>query len=295
MDLHELESFVMVAEELHFGRAAARAHVSQPALSQRIRRLEEELGFTLFTRDRRRVELTPAGAVLFQRARRLLADADAMVAAAARVAEGRGGMVRVGYVTSALYGPIPIVMRWLREHEPDIDLALEECKTGRQLELLEQGRIDAGFVHLPDHGAPNFRTRELGREPQVLALPAGHALAATETVAFAELAGEPIVLFPRELDPDTYDRIVHACATHGFTPNVVQEAPNLQALIGLVASGLGVAFVAASTAAALQPAGVEFRPLAPAILELTNAFVWRDDADSRALDALVKAVEGLDA
>src|SRR5262245_33242637 len=294
MDLHELESFVMVAEELHFGRAAARAHVSQPALSQRIRRLERELGFTLFTRDRRRVELTPAGAVLFPRARRLLADADAMVDAAERVAEGRGGVVRVGYVTSALYGPIPIVVGWLREHEPDIDLALEECKTGRQLELLEQGRLDAGFVHLPDRGAPHLRTRELGREPQVLALPAGHALAASEAVAFAELAGEPIVLFPRELDPDTYDRIVHACATQGFTPNVVQEAPNLQALIGLVASGLGVAFVAASTAAALQPAGVVFRPLAPAILELTNAFVWRDDGDNRALEALVKAVDGLD-
>src|SRR5262249_16044783 len=129
LDLVALESFVAVAEELHFGRAASRVHLSQPALTHRIQRLEPELAFALFTRDRRHVVRTPAGAGVLERSRPLLAEATAMVDAAADVASGRVGTLRVGHVGSALYGAIPPVVRWLRDRAPALEVSLVEYKT----------------------------------------------------------------------------------------------------------------------------------------------------------------------
>jgi DNA-binding transcriptional LysR family regulator len=293
VDLRELESFVVVAEELHFGRAARRAHLSQPALSQRIQRLERELGFELFSRDRRRVALTAAGASLLQPVRRLLDDSDAMVAAARRVAAGRAGSLRIGYVGSAAYGAVPIVARRLQLDAPELDVSLMEYKTAPQLELLQRGVLDAGFIHLPAQPLDGFHVIPLGRERLVVALAEGHRLATSRRVPLAALVREPFVLFPRELEPDTHERVLRVCAAHGFEPRVVQEASTLQAVIALVAAGIGVAFIATSVAEGMQREGVVFRPLSPPVLELTNAVTWRQDHDNPAIANLEKALEAL--
>jgi DNA-binding transcriptional LysR family regulator len=290
VDLREIESFVAVAEELHFGRAARRVHVSQPALSQRIQRLERELGFALLVRNRRRVTLTPAGTVVLERGRRLLGDARDTVTTARRVADGRAGALRLGYVGAAMYGALPPVVRRLHHAAPDVEVIMAEHKTATQLELLERGGLDAGFIHLPAMPLPGFVVTELDREKLVVALAAGHPLTARRRVPMSALAGEPFVLFDRALEPDTHDRIMQACAMHGFRPRVVQEAANLQGLIGLVAAGLGVAFVAQSAARAMRREGVAFRPVIPAILELTNAVVWRADHVNPAIARLASAL-----
>jgi DNA-binding transcriptional LysR family regulator len=292
MDLRELESFVAVAEELHFGRAARRAHLSQPALSQQIQRLERELGFAVFWRDRRHVELTAAGAVLLERVRRLLDDADDMVAVAGRVAAGHMGSLRIGHVGGALYGAVPVAVRRLRELASDIDVSLEEHKTARQLELVRDGRLDAGFIHLPDEPLDGFDVTVLGREPLDVCLPASHRLVGAPAVRLGDLAGDDFVMFARPLEPDTHDRITAACQAEGFRPRVVQEAANLQGLISLVAAGLGVGFTVRSVATGLHRDGVVFKPVVPVAVELTNAVVWRSPPDNPALRCLQSALDG---
>jgi len=291
MDLRELESFVAVAEELHFGRAARRAHLSQPALSQQIQRLERELGFAVFSRDRRHVELTAAGAVLLQRVRRLLDDADDMVAAAGRVAAGHAGVLRIGHGGDALYGPVPPVVHQLRELAPDVDVTLEEHKTARQLDLIGLGRLDAGFVHLPDDGVNGFHVTVLDREPLDVCLPAGHRLAGSSAVRLPELSDDNFVMFARPLEPDTHDRITAACRTAGFEARVVHEAATLHGLISLVAAALGVGFTVRSVATGLQHDGVVFRPVEPPAIELTNAVVWRARPSNPALACLESALD----
>jgi DNA-binding transcriptional LysR family regulator len=288
VDLDVLASFVSVAEELHFRQAAQRTHLSQPALTGRIQRLERELGFALFFRNRRRVVLTPAGTFLLERARRLLADAEDMVAAASDVSSGQAGSLRVGYVGSALYTAIPAVMATLHDRVPDLEVVLVEYKTGPQLDLLARGLLDAGFVHLPPRPVAGIEVLDLGLEARMVALPSAHQLSARRLIRLDALAGESFVLSPQELDADGYQQVIEACAKGGFTPHVVQEASNLQSLIGLVAAGLGVALVAESVAKGSRRAGVVFRRLAPT-LELHNALIWPAGHSNPALAELEKA------
>jgi DNA-binding transcriptional LysR family regulator len=216
-----------------------------------------------------------------------------MVAVAGRVAAGHAGALRIGHVGGALYGAVPPVVRRLRELAPDVDVALEEHKTTRQLELLRDGRLDAGFIHLPAEPLPGFHVTVLDREPLDICLPAGHRLAGEATVRLRELADDRFVLFARPLEPDTYDRITAACHAEGFEPKVVQEAANLQGLISLVAAELGVGFSVRSVAVGLHRDGVVFRPIVPAAVELTNAAVWRAGHDNPALACLHSALEAV--
>ena len=149
VELRHLRSFFAVAEELHFGRAAARLHISQPPLSQQIRRLEDELGARLFRRTKRRVELTPAGSAFLTEARQTLAQAERTVRAAQRAERGEQGELAVGYVTSATYGPLPDVIRRFRQRFPDVELRLQNLRSVEQRQALVDRRIDVGFVRLP--------------------------------------------------------------------------------------------------------------------------------------------------
>ncbi|MGF1645918.1 MAG: LysR substrate-binding domain-containing protein [Kineosporiaceae bacterium] len=263
VDLPDLRLFSVLAEELHFGRAAARLHLSQPGLSYRVQRLEEALGYPVVTRDRRGIRLTPGGARLLEGARRLLADAQRVLDDAALVAGGSLATVRVGVVGTALYSLVPDALQVLRRDHPGLRLLLTESKTTAQLAGLASGGLDLGVVHLPLPEGTGLTSCELTRDPVGLAVPEDWDLAAAPgRASLAVLADRPVVLFPRVVEPATYDRYVGACVAAGFAPRVAQEATGLQTILSLVAGGVGAAFVAESVAGATTRRGVRFVPLA---------------------------------
>lgn len=278
VDLADLRLFTVLADELHFGRAAARLHLSQPGLSYRVARLEQALGYQVLARNRRGVRLTPAGESLLAGARRLLGEAHRVVDDGGRVARGELATVRVGFVGTALYSVLPAVLREARRRHPELRLLLEEHKTADQVRALRLGQLDLGMVHLPLDPADGLATAPVLTDPVGVALPADHPLAgATGPLALADLAAEPFVLFPRELEPRTHDRYVDACVAAGFAPRIAHRATGLQTILGLVAGGMGAAFVAASVAANLSRSGVVFRSLAGPVPQLVTGPAWPAD------------------
>ena len=273
MDLRQIESFVAVAEELHFGRAAKRGHRSQPALSQQIKRLELELGFELLRRAPRQVELTAPGATFLEHARRVLGDVEQMVTLTRRTAAGRAGALRSGHVGSALFEVLPPVVRAMHAEAPDVHVTLVELRTEDQLTAIRHDRLDAGFVRAPRRVPDDMVVTPLLREPIGVALPDDHPLAGEDRIDLGDLAAEPFVLLPRQAEPDSFDLLMAACAAAGFSPRAAQTAPTTPTVLGLVASGLGVAFIAASVMANSARTGVAFVELRPPAPELTTALV----------------------
>jgi DNA-binding transcriptional LysR family regulator len=259
MELRHLRYFLAVAEELHFGRAAARLHIAQPPLSQQIRQLERELGYDLFLRTQRRVRLTEAGAAFQEEARALLERLEHAKAAAGRIARGEAGALGVGFVASATYALLPRLYRRFRERHPDVALALEEMSTAEQVDALRAGRIQLGLAR-PPVGDDTLAAEPLADEPLVAALPARHPLAARRSLPLRALAHEAFVLFPRHPRPGWIDVVQGVCRAAGFRPAVAQEVLELSTAVTLVAAGVGVTLVPAS-AQALRLDGVAYRPL----------------------------------
>src|SRR3984885_7621552 len=286
MELRQLRYFIAVAEELHFRRAAERLHMSQPPLSQQIRALEDELGFTLLTRTRRRVELTPAGEAFLRDARALLSELDGAVATARRIDAGQTGRLRVGFVGSALLSIVPGTVERFRASRPGVAIELRERPTGDQLRAVSAGVIDVGLVPPPIDDDGNLRAQTVLRERTVAALPAGHALARLARVPLARLAAEPLVLSPRDQAPGFHDLLIAALGSTGAGPRVVQYAPEMLTIIGLVAAGTGVSLVPASVSR-LALDGVTYRPVTGAPLsELVAITRTRDES------AVVRAFVG---
>jgi DNA-binding transcriptional LysR family regulator len=259
VELRQIRYFVAVAEELHFRRAAARLHMSQPPLSQQIRRLEEELGFPLLSRTRRRVELTAAGSAFLGDARALLDGLDGAVATARRVHLGQTGRLRISFVGSALLSIVPDIVQRFRAQRPDVEIDLRERSTAEQVAALADGSIDIGLAPLPIDG-DGLDAEVLVRERTVAVLPAGHSIAGAERVTLRRLAAEPFVLFPRAQAPGFHDRLVESLTIAGEPPRIVQHAPEMQTIVGLVAAGLGVSLVPASVER-LALHGVTYRPV----------------------------------
>jgi DNA-binding transcriptional LysR family regulator len=272
MELRHLRYFVAVAEELHFGRAAARLHIAQPPLSQQIRRLEAELGVELFRRNRRRVELTDAGRLLLEQARPLLRDADRIRTTLGRAGRGEVGTLRVGFVGSATYETLPPILRAFRDRYPDVELTLQEGTTNELIDALAAGRIDVGLVRPPLLPAAAVELTPLVTERLVAVLPDSHPLAAGEAIEVAALADEAFVFLPRTLGASLYEDVVGVCRQAGFTPNVVQEADETQTIISLVSAGIGISLLPAAVELFQRP-HVVYKPLiGPNVdLELTLA------------------------
>ena len=278
MELRQLRYFVAVAEELHFRRAAARLHMSQPPLSNQLRMLEEELGCPLMIRSRRRVELTPAGEAFLEEARTILGDLAEAAEAARRIHAGRAGRLRISFVGSALLSLVPEVVKRYRAARPDVELQLRERSTEDQLRDLRAGAIDVGLLPLPVH-APDLRAEVLLRERAVAALPAAHPLAALKRVPLSRLAAEPLVLFPRSQAPGLHDRLLSSLTGPAGPPVVAQYAPETQTIVGLVAAEIGVSLVQASVQRLALP-GVTYRPVVGApTIEL--AALLRPGGESR--------------
>jgi DNA-binding transcriptional LysR family regulator len=274
VELRQLRYFVAVAEELHFRRAAARLHISQPPLSQQIARLEQELGARLLNRTRRRVELTPAGEAFLRDARAMLAELEVAVATAQRIDSGQAGRLRVSFVGSALLSVLPGIVQRFRAARPEVEIELRERSTVEQLRAVSSGVADVGLVRPPVEVEEDLRTRAVMRERTVAAIPSGHALAALRRVPLRRLAAEPLVLFPRRQAPGFHDLLIGRLAASGTSPHVVQYAPEMLTIIGLVAAGVGVSPVPASVSR-LAVEGVAYRPLSGApdteLLAVTRA------------------------
>jgi len=229
-DLRQLRQFAVLAEECHFGRAAARLAMTQPPLTQAIQRLEAALGARLFERTQRRVALSPAGEVLLPLARKLLDGADALAPAVRAAAAGLSGQLRLAFVSSVTYGPLPAWLSGFRAAYPDVALSLREATLDVQLELFAAGEIDAGFVlHAPGAAPPGFEHVRVIDEALVMALPQGHAAWAVPTegpagtmprLRWRAVRAEPLVIFPRQIAPSLYDELVSAYHAGGETMRV---------------------------------------------------------------------------
>ncbi len=259
MELRHLRYFVAVAEELHFGRAAQRLRMAQPPLSRQIRQLERDVGLLLLERTKRHVALTPAGRVLLDDARRLLAQAEEAISDARRAARGETGRLSVGFVGSATYDLLPQVLRVFHRRFPKVELLLHEWSSSVQQQAIVEGRLHIGFVR-PAVLDDAIEARVMQREPMMLALPKGHRLTAETTVSLAALAREQFILFPREPRPSFADQVIEWCGKAGFIPRVVQETQELQTAVSLVAADIGITLVPASVRNVRRD-NVTFKPL----------------------------------
>jgi DNA-binding transcriptional LysR family regulator len=276
-ELRQLRHFVAVAERLHFGRAAAALHISQPPLSRSIRSLEARVGATLLARSRRRVELTPEGARFLQEAKRVIAQLERAVEEVGRMAAGAGGRLRIGFVSLADYGVLPGLLKAYKAARPGVALSLREMLTPEQAAALAAGELDFGLL-LPPVSVPDLEHLVVQRERFLAALPARHRLArARDPLAVRELADEAFVMVPREIAPGLHDIVAGLAARAGFAPRVAQEALQMQTVVSLVSSGLGVALVPSSLAN-LGRRGVAYREIADPHPRLDLWLAWRRGA-----------------
>ena len=283
MHTRQLEYFLAVAEELHFRKAAERLHMTQPPLSQQIAALEEELGVTLFVRDRRKVELTEAGRSLLADARAILAALSTARQRAVDIGSGRAGRLAVGFVGPAIDGPLPDDIRCFGEAHPGVVLDLHEISTAEQLKRLREGTLDAGVLRLAGHDAAGLTCVPYHREPYVLAVPEGHALAGRGPVSLAALDGAPLILPPRIQNPVLFDAWAAAFARAGARMRVAQEAATKHTSVALVAAGHGLSPVPESTAATGRR-GVAFVGLRDGLPPLTLHLAFREPVRSTALE-----------
>jgi DNA-binding transcriptional LysR family regulator len=283
VELRLWRQFIAVAEELHFGRAAARLHMTQPPLTQAIANLEHLLGLRLFDRTKRSVQLTTAGEALLPEARDLLARAQALPAHARAAAHGEVGRLRLAFVSTVGFGLLPQWVQAFRSQYPQVEFELLEATGDVQLQAIERGDIDAGFMlHSPGFAPEGLHHLRIAREPLVVALPEQHALATARSLSFSAVLAEPLVIFPRRILPSLHDAIFGMYHAAGRTPQVAQEAIQMQTIVNLVSAGLGLAWVPESVRQFQRP-GVLYRQVAgkkaPQVPGCETSLVWPSTAN----------------
>lgn len=288
MELRHLRYFSAVAETRHFGRAADRLHIAQPALSQAVRQLEKELGTSLFTRTTRQVTLTPAGEFLKGEADRVLDAVDGSVRGVQRIAEGRLGLVRIGFTGTAAFTMLPRVARAIRRDLPGVAVEIHaDLLTPGQAAGLGDGSLDLGILR-PPVSTDGLALRTIEIEPLVLAASAEHRLANQTSVSMADLHGEDFVLYA-DTHSAVNDAVLRSCTEAGYAPRVEHRAPGTTALLALVAADFGVALVPASVQA-MSLTGVTFHEVVDSeAIELACA--WREDLDSPLVASVLDALE----
>lgn len=287
MDRVALECFVALAEELHFHRAADRCHISQPAMSQQIRKLEQELDVRLAHRTKRVVSLTNAGEVFLAEARKTIRQMELAAELARRTDRGQIGQLTVGVTAPALYVVLPEVVALFQRALPGVGLVVRELTTAEQEKSLMRGDIDIGIVHPPLEESA-LRTERIGRAAYQMAIPEGHRLAEREAVALADLDNEPVVIFPREIAPRIYDTVLALCRDAGFSLKIAMEAHPAQSIIALVACGVGLGFIAAENQR-LNRAGVVYRPIVAPRPHLDVGVAYHSDGIAPAAQAFLQA------
>ncbi|MFF9794063.1 LysR family transcriptional regulator [Streptomyces bacillaris] len=290
MELRHLNAFLAVAEELHFGRAAKRLQMAQPPLSQQIRQLERELGVQLFHRNTRSVRLTSAGESFLDPVRTVLDDLDTAVRAARSAGKGEYGRVTIGFAGASSHETLPRLTRAVRAAHPGLELVMTgQTYANTALSRVADGSLDLGFVRLPVT-RPGVVHRVIDQEELVCALPSDHPLARRVSVPLDVLAGEPFVSFPANSGSTVRDAMTEACESAGFTPRVVQEAPDSYTILALVAAGVGVTLTVTSVQH-IQQNGLVYRRIAGPPIRLSAALAWRPDNPSAALRAVLAVAE----
>ncbi|WP_370461370.1 LysR family transcriptional regulator [Reyranella sp. CPCC 100927] len=293
MDLRQIRHFLAVAEDLNFSRAAERLRMTQPPLSQSILALETELGVRLFVRTKRSVALTPVGADWLPHARQVLADAAALPGIAQRLSQGELGALRVGFVSTADYSVLPDLVSRYKARYPDVAISLQEMTGDLQIEALLDGDIDVGLIIPPPRPSlhPTLAYRRLVTEPLVVAvseqwLAAARVVPRQGHLRLADVATEPLVLFPRRSSPSFHDVITGYYANNGIAPRMGQQAIQMQTIMSLVSAGMGVALVPRSLEN-LGRTGVRCVPLEGTPPSIETGLVWRRDNALPTLEGFV--------
>jgi DNA-binding transcriptional LysR family regulator len=252
IEAHELRSFVVLAEQLHFGKSAKLLNISQPALSKQIRGLEEKIRGPVLVRNRREVRLTAAGTLLYQEGRRVVRDLDALLDAGRSAVTGEAGRLRIGVGISTVHSLVPPALRRFRAAHPKVEVQVGDMSTPRQTEALLAGELDVGFLRLPVED-PQLAVEKVLKERLTIAAPSKFA----GPLTLKTIAGQPFIMIGREVSRTHYDHCIRVCGGAGFSPRVVQEAKDMFTLLNLVRAGIGVALVP-SSAKQMRVTGVKF-------------------------------------
>ncbi|MGH8384275.1 MAG: LysR family transcriptional regulator [Pseudomonas sp.] len=274
MELKLLRAFIVLAEELHFGRAAQRLSIVQPALSMQIKALEEEVGARLFDRDRHSVALSEIGRIFLPEARATLHQSSRALDIARASGRGEVGRLRLAFVSSVLPGILPTLIRTLHQRFPRIELELKDMPSLEQLRLLRDGHLDFGLVRLPI-AAPDLQTRIILRESFVVAMPSDHVLAKQQVLLPSQLASIPCYLLARRFAPGMHDELLAALAGFDTQLNIAAELGEYTTMLALVSAGLGMGVVPAEAARALPP-NVIARPLELGSHQTALGLAWID-------------------
>jgi DNA-binding transcriptional LysR family regulator len=277
LELRHLRYFVGGGVEEHFGRAAKRLGIAQPALSRQIQDLEKELGFALFERLSRGVKLSAAGKLYLGDARRILQDVQEAKRRAERVATGKAGTLRVGFgETQSWHGVVPDAFRRFRQKNPDAELELHPMASPRLFELIRSDKLDAAFVFSLTPPPGDVSCRQVAQHKLILAAPIGHPLTRHKRLRLRDLRDTPLIFFQRWVNPLFCDRLINACVRGGLTtPRIVQEVPDHATMVSLVSCRLGLAFVSEATRWQC-PRGVALRPIVDLDFALPFYLIWQE-------------------
>lgn len=287
MELRHLRYFLAVAEELHFGRAAKRVHISQPPLSQQIQQLEKEIGFQLFKRTRKSVQLTDAGKVFQKEVYSVFECLEKGTLKARLASRGEAGWLSVGFIGSSTYVILPAIIREFREKYPEVELVLQEIQSSDQNQALREGRIHVSFARFPKpESGLIFET--IYKEHLVAALPSSFPLTGKKILKLSDIAPEPFILFPHQ--PSAHaDYTLQVFSNLGLTPNIIQTVEEMHTALGLVAAGLGVTLVPSSMQKTRRE-GIVYLKLENPEPVLEMKMGYRKDEESPVLSRFIEIV-----
>jgi len=289
LELRLLRTFMVVAEELHYRRAADRLNATQSAVSLQIQELERRLGVTLFARDRRKVTLTTAGELVYSEGEQLLSKADLLARNASAAQEGRFGLVTVGTIGAVTLEVLPRFIEKARSIEPALEFRFREMGGREQLEALKRGDIDFGFVR-SEARVTGLAFKTVHVEPVVCLVPSNHRLAQRSEISISELEGEPVVNLARDHDPAGHDLYVSMYRSAGFEPRVVQEASQLPTILFAVAM-LGCVSIGPASWRVLRRDGVKLLPIAHPAPTISTRLVWNPSHNKSTVNAVLAAWE----
>ncbi len=286
MDIRKMRYFITVAEELNFSRAAERLMMAQPPLSQEIRKLEEELGVQLFHRTKRMVELTDAGKIFLEGARQTLLQVDRTIKETQLADEGKIGHLIIGFVDST--ETVIDILKKFRERFPRIQLILREMTTDQQIKALYEKQIHIGFIRSKQNNEI-LVSEVCSKERLKLVLHENHALVSLPNISIKELVDEPFILFPRHFGTNFYDLIISYFWEHGVSLNIVQEAIQMQTIVNLVATGMGISVVPSSVES-YKKSGVMYKDIQENTPKINLYVGWRQDEKSVVLENFLTVV-----